>query len=737
MSPLKRRASVVCLTVLTVLSPISAICPSACVCKWKSGKQSVECKGQGLAMVPAELDTATQVLDLTGNNLQELPKHVFANKSLTNLQKIYLGDCKIGRIDPTAFHHLTNLVELDLSENLLTEVPSTAFSNTPALRWLYLMGNQIRNIHDDSFLHSTSLVRLDLSYAGIRSIAPHAFHSLSLLEQLSLQGNHLQELPHPVVGKLETIHSLEVYDNKWMCDCRALPLWRLLEVKNIPHSISPTCATPSRVKGRSFTSLVQNDFACPPEILAGQRTVEGIAGNNATISCPVGGQPPPQVTWYLGDSPVVNGSVVGLGPQRMYVITNEGDNHVSRLVITGAQETDSGTLRCVAQNSAGYATANFTLAVTMRAAEPAELGSSHIAGISAGLVVLFLILIIAGFLLLARFRTTQSPIPVKDPSVTPSPATASPCEPNPVQKPPRLTDLNGGSPAGFGMSQINNPDIVSEAERAVRGKTNGHLPNGSAHGVSDEPHTGDYTRVEGDSLYPSGLWPEDAPTAAFDNPDTTQSIHEHFNPGYMVQDQHDNYSTYGGYGPVHSTPYRPGMNPMNSELRGEFDPQEMGYPSDYGLPIPERTENSRLPGSDSSMADGQGSNADPLASRSEIYASRQEMYQSQQDIYATRQEALAASRDLGLYGTIGRPPTYGHRQDIYDSRLDMPEGGAESPTGPTGPPGERPWVPGSQTPCLRGVAHGVPVLPPLPNGFAQRIKARDSPDEGYQEGTEV
>ncbi|XP_063592429.1 leucine-rich repeat, immunoglobulin-like domain and transmembrane domain-containing protein 3 [Penaeus indicus] len=718
------KSSVVLLLVALLLIAAATVvssCPPVCTCKWKNGKQAVECKNQGLASLPADVHTDTQVLDMSGNNLHTLPKSVFSWASLINLQKIYLRDCKISFVEPTALLQLTNLVELDLSENLLTEVPALAFSHTPALRELHLRGNRIHKIFRDSFSHTPSLVRLDLSYAGVRNIAASAFDSLSLLEKLKLQGNQLSELAPETVKSLERLHGIELHGNPWMCDCRALPLWRLLEEHDVPHPVSPSCHAPSRVASNTFHSLSEEDFACPPQMLPVSRRVEGVAGENASVACRVGGQPPPQVVWYKGEAPVVNGSVVGLGPQRLYIITEGNRDVVSRLVITGAQETDSGTLRCVAINSAGSATANFTLAVTMRAAAQAKLDSGHIAGISVGLVVLALVVLVVGFLFLARTRSHPSPTPVKESPTTPTSGGTSPNEPNPIQKPPRLTDLKG-SPGTYGSPALGNPDVISEAERAVRA-VNGHLPNGSVQNVTG---TGDYTRVEGDSLYPSGLWPEDSAHDGVEGTERSSVIHEHFNPGYMVNDLGSE-----GYGPVHSTPYRPGY-----DTQEEFDPQIYGYPADYGLPIPEAGSRTLHPFQDS-MVDLRGSR-DDISSRADIYSSRQNTYITRPDIFESQQDLYSTGHDAkdtqDLYGRTGRPPVYGYRQEIYGPREDVAEG-AESPTNASGPPGERPWVPGSQAPAhARG---GVAVLPPLPNGIANRIKSRDSPDEGYQEGTEV
>ena len=92
------------------------------------GKRWVECRDQSQISIPDQIDMETQVLDLSGNNLQILPREVFARHGLLNLQRLHLADCRIGQIDQTAFRGLTNLVELNLAGNLLTSVPIATFS---------------------------------------------------------------------------------------------------------------------------------------------------------------------------------------------------------------------------------------------------------------------------------------------------------------------------------------------------------------------------------------------------------------------------------------------------------------------------------------------------------------------------------------------------------------------------------------------------------------------------------
>ena len=103
-----------------------------------AGKRWVECVNQNQISIPDEIDMETQVLDLSGNNLQILPREVFARHGLLNLQKLHLADCKIGQIDPTAFRGLTNLVELNLAGNLLTSIPTATFSGEKEINVLRL-----------------------------------------------------------------------------------------------------------------------------------------------------------------------------------------------------------------------------------------------------------------------------------------------------------------------------------------------------------------------------------------------------------------------------------------------------------------------------------------------------------------------------------------------------------------------------------------------------------------------
>ncbi|XP_039283641.1 leucine-rich repeat-containing protein 4 [Nilaparvata lugens] len=470
-------------------------CPPVCVCKWKSGKQTVECTERGLINVPPGIQPENQVLDMTGNNLQILPADMFVRAELLNLQRVYLRSCKIGQIDDRAFYGLSNLVELDLSDNLLTSVPSNMFRDVPSLRDINLAHNPIQKIDSHAFRTVPGLVKLDLSHCELQAIAPMAFDGVELLEALKLNGNRLSQLKHKTVETLSRLHGVELHDNPWHCDChlRAVKLW--LVGNNIPYPIAPVCrGGPDRVLDRSFSELQVDDFACRPVVRGDSRRVEAVSGGNASVVCRVESTPEAHISWYWNGRLLLNNSAFS-SFQRVYVYESGRFQKKSTLILTNAQEADSGDFFCVAENRAGNAEGNYTLYVSPRLVGMATLNGGEIAGLSAALVVLILFILLAILLLLVRLRrmpfTTETKTPGRmdavanggsviaaagpDKVIVATPVTGvetssfsertKPNVPgelnlNPVQKPPRVP----------GEPPDSNPDLINDTKTRPDGE---------------------------------------------------------------------------------------------------------------------------------------------------------------------------------------------------------------------------------------------------------------------------
>lgn len=405
-------------------------CPSVCSCKWKGGKRTVECADRALITVPTGVDPDTMVLDLSGNNLQILPNETFARAGLTNLQKVFLRNCRIGQIDETAFRRLTNLVELDLSNNLLTSVPSYVFHDIPYLRDISLARNPIQKIDAGAFASCPSLVKVDASFCVLQSVASGAFDGVNRLETLKINDNRLTELSAGLLESLNKRRSIELHNNPWVCDCHLRPMRLWLANNNEPKSQPALCTGgPERLSGKPLMELDVEDFDCRPDIRAESRLVEVTEGDNVTVRCRVEPGSTAHIAWYMNGRRLQGAGTPAVGypgalsaNPRMFVVdgvdNGDGGGRQSEMTLTEVRREDAGQYSCLAENRAGNSEANFTVYVTDRPSViMSTFGSAHVHGVAAAmaaLIVFILVLIALTVMRIRRSGYTDDAKPVQD-----------------------------------------------------------------------------------------------------------------------------------------------------------------------------------------------------------------------------------------------------------------------------------------------------------------------------------
>ncbi|KAK8786823.1 hypothetical protein V5799_023401 [Amblyomma americanum] len=381
-------------------TPATPSCPSVCSCKWSGGKRTAECAGLS-GSVPQHLPGDTQVLNLTGNILKTLPGGHFQQARLVHLQRIYLSRCGIVLMADDAFRGLNNLVELDLSHNFLTAVPKLA-PYCPLLRRLQLSANPIQRLGGHSFRGLHSLVSLELSQCQLAWLETDVFADLQSLEVLRLDGNRLRSLP-PDGLRLPPLHSLDLSDNPWHCDCSLRSLRQWMQRHNVPLSVPPRCEGPPRLARHLWSQLEPDDFACAPRVAATELRVGAVEGENATLQCDLDSLPAANVRWLWRSRAIANLSLMSFGRQ-MYLLRahQNGRQQSSTLTIINVMLKDSGRYLCAAANRAGNQTANVTLIVRPRSADLAALSPSEIGGIVLGLLLLLALVAASACLLAVR-----------------------------------------------------------------------------------------------------------------------------------------------------------------------------------------------------------------------------------------------------------------------------------------------------------------------------------------------
>lgn len=159
---------------------------------------------------------------------------------------------------------MTNIIELSLSENFLTLIPTIAFEHLIRLQTLDLSWNRIREISNNSFNKLVSLRKLSLERNNISYIDINSFAGLINLQTINLASNHLTILNPDSFILLKNLHTLYLESNEWNCNCRMQPFKRMLIQQRYRLQIidQPRCSGTSVI----WSNLALDHFQCAPKI---------------------------------------------------------------------------------------------------------------------------------------------------------------------------------------------------------------------------------------------------------------------------------------------------------------------------------------------------------------------------------------------------------------------------------------------------------------------------------------
>lgn len=122
-----------------------------CSCRWIGGKKAAECLNKSLSSIPRNLSSDLQVVDLSFNTISEIRNNEFIDANLQHMHKLFMRNCKLELLNRDALSGLSILIELDLSQNLLTKLQVGLFSQLEKLRTLVLNKNEIERLDDHLF----------------------------------------------------------------------------------------------------------------------------------------------------------------------------------------------------------------------------------------------------------------------------------------------------------------------------------------------------------------------------------------------------------------------------------------------------------------------------------------------------------------------------------------------------------------------------------------------------------
>lgn len=204
-------------------------------------------------------------LDLRGAALLNISNESF--KGLENLRVLDLSDNRLQRIPTVELSSLTRLEELSLGQNDFEVVAEGSFAGLANLRRLEISGSiKLKRIEAGAFATNGNLEYLTLaSNKDLIEVQEGALGGLPHLKHLILRDNALATLAEGMFPWAE-LHTIDISDNKLLCDCRLLWLRNLLMTRNNSQSttaVNPVlCASPERLRGEPLRLISPELLGC-------------------------------------------------------------------------------------------------------------------------------------------------------------------------------------------------------------------------------------------------------------------------------------------------------------------------------------------------------------------------------------------------------------------------------------------------------------------------------------------
>ncbi|CAH0404652.1 unnamed protein product [Chilo suppressalis] len=188
-------------------------------------------------------------LDLSENLLQEIPRG--ALRGHPSLERLHLNGNNIKYIQADAFVAMPALRELHLKNNSLSDMNEGPFWNLPALKGLDLSFNYFQRLQPKMLYNLPALRRINLSNNQIITIDPITFIELPLLEYINISSNALVSIHPATFRNLPNLYEVDASVNKLIEFVPGLPrgLEQLYlqrnQITSLPVPPSPDLDLPS------------------------------------------------------------------------------------------------------------------------------------------------------------------------------------------------------------------------------------------------------------------------------------------------------------------------------------------------------------------------------------------------------------------------------------------------------------------------------------------------------------
>ncbi|XP_066585681.1 chaoptin [Prorops nasuta] len=147
------------------------------------------------------------------SSISEVPMKAF--KSLTNLQQLDLSNNRIRSMPDTSFHFLKRIRRIELQDNEIDDIRKGTFQSDihSILEVISFAFNRIKSLQTHTFVDLSSITTINLEDNAIERIERRAFMNMNRLKYINLRGNRIRHLTDEVFQNLPDLEFLDLAYN--------------------------------------------------------------------------------------------------------------------------------------------------------------------------------------------------------------------------------------------------------------------------------------------------------------------------------------------------------------------------------------------------------------------------------------------------------------------------------------------------------------------------------------------
>ncbi|KAL3289797.1 hypothetical protein HHI36_023189 [Cryptolaemus montrouzieri] len=158
----------------------------------------------------------------------------FTFGSMPGLVQITLAGNNLRILDPKAFGLVNSLKILDLSNNKLTKLGGSVFSDNKRLVEINLSGNPLKTLDPKDFIDLKNLRKLDASNAQLISLwADNYEYVLNELEQLTISNNSIEDITGDDLKVMPNLKYIDLENNPIQCTIHLAKLIQWLTIHEV------------------------------------------------------------------------------------------------------------------------------------------------------------------------------------------------------------------------------------------------------------------------------------------------------------------------------------------------------------------------------------------------------------------------------------------------------------------------------------------------------------------------